>query len=355
MTDKSNLPMPNEPLTMANSNEEGAKPVNSGVVEPENPVTTPLTDISETPQTLNDMPGQETQSGETVVNTEENQNKFIAPNTQEQTQNTVLPETPFSPLPTANLSATPGLNPMPPVPTDFISTTESQKGSKFKVFVIVSIIIIVIIYAVVAYLYFSNKNSKGPNSVADDQKTESLTPGVKPFQIAISNGNIVKQVAGEAESVIVSKSDYTTTGITGFVSVSVSPDKSKICFGSLPPAPSPSIFVANIDGTNVVKMADARQNCIWDKESKSVFYTDILNKTKSVNIYQYDMTTSAETDLTSGSINKGTIRQYKIVGLSADASKLICQYEDVSPSPKPSEVPSGQCQIDLSTNEVTIL
>jgi hypothetical protein len=242
-----------------------------------------------------------------------------------------------------------------PVPQDFITTMSSPKTSNFKTFVIISLLVIAVIYSAVAYLYFQNKKAKDELALSNASPTSAPAAIEKTISIIIKNGNVVKEVTDEGDTVLVAKSDYPTTGITGFAKVTLSNDKTKMCLESLPPAPGPGIYVANADGTNVVKAGDAKQNCTWDSTGGRVFYSNSASTIASVNIYQFDLATATETDLTGPSIAKNSIRQYKAVGLSADSSKLMCQYEDLKPTPKPSEMPSGQCEIDLTTKEVKLL
>lgn len=265
--------------------------------------------------------------------------------------------TPSMPVPAIKPQATPNPpQPFTPPSESVISSVSSNRVSFFKIFIVIALVVIVIIYALVVYLYLQNKKSK--ESLGGNQVQVSAVPTAtlpKPFQIKIKNGNVVKEIEGEVDTVLVSKEDYPSVGITGFVKVNLSEDKTRICFESLPPAPKPASYIANIDGTNVVKITDNKQSCTWNKNSQSVFYTSIASQNASINIFQYDIASQTEKDLTVTSIPANTVRQYKIVGLSADFSKLMCQYEDVSPTPRPSFIPSGQCEINLVSQEVKLL
>src|SRR3989304_5022143 len=109
-----------------------------------------------------------------------------------------------------------------------------------------------------------------------------------------------------------------SSGITGFARVVVSPDNQKICFESWPPAPEPAMYIANIDGSEIVEVNPNRQSCLWKSDTKGVFYINTTSTTSPVNIFYFDLASQEETNVTAESVTEGTVRRYKIVGLSGD-------------------------------------
>ena len=88
---------------------------------------------------------------------------------------------------------------------------------------------------------------------------------------------------------------------------------------------------------------------MWSGNSKYVFYLNNPSNNSNTNIYVYNFELSSEEELTSSSFEKGKVRRFELVGLSADETKLICRYEDVETETV------GECEIDISTKEVTYL
>ena len=270
--------------------------------------------------------------------------------------------------PTVSETQQPPIQQVPPVAVPappqgpITATPRSGSFSKFKVFVVIAIIAIVAIYSFVTFLYFQNKKLKSevtevpPVTTGDVANGEqNLLPTVPPPVVAtaenvkILNGNVVLQTSPDAESkVLVSKEDFSSTGITGFARVAVSEDGKMLCFESWPPAPEPALYIANADGSDVQEVSPNRQNCLWALDTTKVYYSDYLSKTSAKNIYAYDIATGVETSLTENSQPTATNRAYDIVGLSSDGAKLICTYIE-------GKTKTGQCEIDLATSEVVLL
>ena len=237
-------------------------------------------------------------------------------------------------------------------PSSVTTSTHGNKG--FKIFVMVGILFIAIIYAVVAYLYFQNKKisdvnnqEKHVSNEPDETDTVDDTPKFSPEHVKILNGNIIYDDS-VSQAVIVSKDKYTSTGITGFAKVTVSPDNTKICFESWPPAPEPALFLANVDGSEISEVNPNRRYCAWSPDSQRILYESF--SAEASDIFIYDINGKTETNLTPESEGKDSEKIFSLVGLSGDGSKAICSYQDLF-----DETINGQCEIDLSTKEVTFL
>src|SRR3989344_4854867 len=191
------------------------------------------------------------------------------------------------------------------VPTnEFITpasvTMGSKGGGSFGKFVVIGVVIIAIIYAVVGYLYLQNekfKNTSGENTQTPDsvsnQEVLNPTPVFSPENFKIVNGNVVYQDPVNGAQTIVDKSSYSSTGITGFAKVTVSPDASKLCFESWPPAPKPALFISKIDGSEISEINGNRRYCVWTTDSKKIVYENTSGEATDILIY--DNETKAET------------------------------------------------------------
>ena len=244
--------------------------------------------------------------------------------------------------------------PQSPQPSAQFTGVSKKSGSGFKFFVIFSIIVIVVIYAGVAYLYSQNQKLKNGSENTDAQLTPTLTPtpAFSPDQIKVKNGSVVREIPQGEVIVLIDKEKYESTGITGFAKVAVSPDETKICFESWPPAPEPALYVATITGFDIEEVSPNRQNCVWTQDSNRIIYVNSSSKTTPANIFLYSLEDNVETNLTKDSVPEGSVRRYEIVGFSADGGKIICTYEDVGGT---EEGLGGECEIDLTSLTVSFL
>ena len=228
-------------------------------------------------------------------------------------------------------------------------------GGGFKAFVIIGIVVILAIWAGVAYLFIQNrgiKSESGENITADVPDKDTV-PEFSPEQIKIKSGSIIREYPGGDTVILVDKENYESTGITGFLKVAVSPDNSKMCFESWPPAPEPALYISDIDGQNLIEASPNRQSCVWSKDSAKVFYINTASNSAPVNIFEYELSTSTESDLTGDFIPAGVVRRYEIVGLSADGTKIICKFEDLGGAATSDTV--NECEVDLESGEVSSL
>jgi hypothetical protein len=240
------------------------------------------------------------------------------------------------------------------VPPANVTTIESKKGGKgFGIFVVIGIIAILCIYAYVGYLYFQNQKLKGSTSGTGNQQTSdaTITPtvGFNKDYVKVSGGNVIYDDGSGNPKILVDKSNFTSTGITGFIKVSVSPDNQRMCFEAWPPAPTPALYIANVDGSSVSQVNENRKSCLWTEDSNKILYVNIASPVLTSNIYLYDTETKEEKNLTQPDLSVTATKNFELVGLSADGTKAICKYETIGKD----EV--GQCEIDLYSHEVTYL
>lgn len=233
--------------------------------------------------------------------------------------------------------------------------TQKPKGfSKFFIFIVVLLLVVATIWFGVGYIYLQNKNIK--KDVADNLSDESLTPALvptpifSPRQIKIVNGSIIRDIPSGEIVTLISKDDYPSTGITGFMKVAVSPDEKSMCFESWPPVLKPALYIAKIDGSNVKEISPDRRNCVWSSDNKYLIYINEPSSVLNTDIYAYDVSASMENNLTESYAGKGSARKFEIIGLSADGSKVVCVYYDVTANV--SEVIKNDCEIDLKTLKV---
>ncbi len=263
--------------------------------------------------------------------------------------------TSFSQAQESQVASAPPPPSSPPLASPTIVSAQRKGPSWFKIFVIFALIIIAIIYSAVFYLYLQNRNLR--SQTLQTEPTSNLpsatpTPSFSPSWIRIQNGNVVRHEPGKEPIILVNKNDYPSTGIVGFARVIVSPDNNLLCFEALSPAVEPAIYVSNVDGSNVRMISTNKQNCVFRSDSKSIFYINTAPKSSPVSIFQYDLTqeNAVEIDLTKSSVPEGVVRRYEIVGFSADDTKIICKYEEITQE----EEKTGECEINLVSGEVNV-
>ena len=226
---------------------------------------------------------------------------------------------------------------------------KNKKGFIDYFIYFVSAVAFLIWIAVVA-LYIQNKDKKEPVNIGDSaavSPTITLVPE-KKFNITTKNGNVININENGDEEVVVKKEDYEFTGISGFIKVSVSPNKKKLCFESWPPSPQPALYVSDIEGTGVLKVNSNRRNCYWSGDSSKVVYNDLKSEKEATNIYVYDVETASETLLTVHTATESAKPKFHTsVGWSADNKKVLCRY---AYQKTPNDV--RECEVDIETKFV---
>lgn len=283
------------------------------------------------------------------------------PNQPEQNGNFTTPEVGTLPVqdqmpPTTTPPMQPEVIPQqlqPPVAQAMSSTADQPKANKFKFAILAFAIITLIIYAAVFFLFLSNRNLE---NTAKEEETSQNTPPAEvavfnPDQVQIVNGSIYRVVSPSNQTPLVLKESYTSTGITGFATVKVSPDNQKLCFEAWPPAPEPAMYVSNVDGSEVVEVAPGRRGCHWSADSAKLAYVNHTTDVSAVDIYLYDVQSATETNLTAGKSPEDTIRYY-VVSDWAGATTLLCSFTEEIQS-TPGEERTAECQINTITGEIT--
>src|SRR5260221_9453286 len=215
------------------------------------------------------------------------------------------PAAPMQPQPTQFPSPQPLPPPVPPMPQEgtqsVISGGSSKKGlGGFGIFVIVAIIILASVWGVVAYLYIGNKN-KTAQETANNEAAVEVSPTAIPFnatEIQITNGDVARLSSVGETQTLVKKEDYPGSGLIGFAHVAVSPDNTKLCFESIPPASDPTLYISNVDGTNVETVVKNKHTCTWSPDNNFLFYINDTLGNKQIDIYAYSLTSKEERNLT---------------------------------------------------------
>lgn len=244
--------------------------------------------------------------------------------------------------------------PSPTTPVQSVITTPPEKpaSSKFSIFVGFLIVVTLAIYGFVGYLYLQNSQLK--KEIKEKSSGQlSGTPTVTPtpeigLEIKIVNGNVVEVAQSGETKTLVNKADYPSTGITGFAKVAVSPDAKMFCFEAWPPAPEPALYLADIDGSNLMEVSPNRKDCYWTSDSQKIVYTNTSSDSTPVDIFIYDIAKDEEKNLTGGLTGEGFIRFYEIVGLSEDGGKIECKYSETT-SAAEGTTTEGNCEINLTT------
>jgi len=235
-----------------------------------------------------------------------------------------------------------------PVNPPSVISYKKKKGFIDYFIYFVSAVAFLVWVAVIA-LYFQNKESKETvEKVAEvASPTVTLIPE-KKYNITTKNGNVININENGDEEVVVNKGDYESTGISGFIKVSVSPNKKKLCFESWPPSPQPAIYISDIEGAEVSKINANMRNCYWSGDSSKLVYNDVKSEKEATNLFIYDIDSASETLLTVHTATESARpKLHTAVGWSADDKKVLCQY---SYQKTPQEV--RECEVELETKFV---
>lgn len=239
-----------------------------------------------------------------------------------------------------------------------VVTDRKEKG-KLPVFIIILIVIAVLVYGAVAYLYFSNKKLKQDLSTPTVSNQVQVMPEptamVETFQYLIDNGSIKKVSSSGTEEIIIQKTDYKDTGITGFINVISSSNGNYICFWSLPPALGPALYYSDANGAGVTLIAEKGKSCVWSNDEGMIAYINDATEDQPVDVYLFNTVTTDIKNLTlQNSGSSAVFRRYEPTAFSTDDSKILCTYEEID-TDDPSLENLGTCEIDIATGAVTDL
>jgi len=221
-------------------------------------------------------------------------------------------------------------------------------GKKFTILIVFLSIIAALIWVGVAYLYYSN--TQMTNSSIDEviEVTPPPAPSKPSDEIQISNGSVVRlSSATNEEEMLVDKGNFEGTGITGFISVIVSPDEKLMCFSSISPAPAPAMYVASVDGSAVTQVNSNSSGCVWSSDSNSIAFLNNTTDLSAVDVFKYDIATQEVTNLTEDAVSIGTIRRYDLPSWSS-SDTLVATYTDTAGLVET----KGISTITISTGEI---
>ena len=288
------------------------------------------------------------------VNSESNASPVPVPAVQ------VSPTPPTSSVPLPSVTTIPSETPTPepaesPSSNITVTTPAPSKKSKFGLFIGILIFIVILVFGGVGYLFLQNTKlesglPKDTMSVSEPTAIPTQSPPIEanlPKQIVIENGSVVSKGSTGDTTIIINKTDYPDSGIIGFTKVIESPDGSSLCVETWPPAPTPAIYIADIDGGNVRKITESRRNCNWSQDSKKIVYLNYTSDTAGVDIFMYDTVSSIETNLTSSTVSTG-FRYYSVKDVTND--KILCSYTQSSILGG-EQTPASSCEIDMTSGE----
>lgn len=234
---------------------------------------------------------------------------------------------------------------------------QEEKSSKFPILMVFLVFLAIAVYGFVAYLYFSNQKLKEGSQKTSDKSTLTQpipTQTVETFQYLIENGNIKKISSAGKEKIIISKDDYSSTGLIGFTNVIPSDKGDYICFWSLPPALKPALYYSDNEGSAVKLIKEKVKNCVWGSKEDKLAYINDVGEGLPVDIFLYDLENELEKNLTNQATASGVFRRYEATSFSSDDAKVLCSYEEINKS-QPSLETLGNCEIDTTTSKVTDL
>lgn len=220
---------------------------------------------------------------------------------------------------------------------DFITFKNKRK------FPLASILFVAVALIFTVGMFYAGLNMILNQKENSSQNTEGEVSETATNLFSIRDGNIISN-SGTGD-IIINKDDYPDTGIGGFSFVNASPDGTKICFGSLSPAPSPSLYWASSDGSNTTKIGESYINCMWHTDNTRILFTDNPVIGERADIWLYDTSNEEFKNLTENLEIEGLTRIYTLTGISSNGKKAECSLSDYN-SEENKTVDAG-CEIDI--------
>lgn len=208
--------------------------------------------------------------------------------------------------------------------------------------VLITVVILVGATGGIAFLVKNRETGVQPGNHSSDENGSS-------WNIEILDGDIYKVHESGTKESLIDKKDFASESVQSFVSASLSPDKSKMCFVASTIVPM-WLYYSDIDGGNITKI-DLAKNCFWSHNSKLIAYNNHTTDVSSVDIYLYNTVSGEKKNLT-GKESQEIMRVYNAPIWSEDDSKIRGEYTSF-PFSNIEMTTKGVSVIDVSSGEVT--
>jgi hypothetical protein len=193
---------------------------------------------------------------------------------------------------------------------------------------IVPYIILIILALVIVGIVFILLNRN------EAQKRESFEPGQseqageETWDVKIIKGDIYKVYESTKNELLISTTDIEDEVIESFITVGLSPDKSKICFVGQSMVPQ-WLFYANADGSGITKIGLGK-NCVWSNNSQKVAYNNHTTDVSPVNVLVYDSALKKTINYTADVQSEDLIRAYGVPVWSKNDSEITSEFSSMA-------------------------
>ena len=238
------------------------------------------------------------------------------------------------------------------------STARVPEYSKQKTrFILLLIFMTLFFFGTTIFLSYQNIQLNkslqvNQKNVTPLESAPTPTSDVSAGEIKAIDGNISQLITANEAKILVDKNNYQSEGISGFDKVIISPDGTKMCFLGYVLAPPVWLYVANVDGSGVVKVGLAK-NCVWSHDSRKIAFNNHTTDVSPIDIYVYDVLLGRTHNLTESlqSQNKAdAVRLYDIPLWSEDDSEVSGKF--VATNMSAQDQRSGVSIINVITGKI---
>lgn len=237
--------------------------------------------------------------------------------------------------------------------TPLPETPPPPKSKKWLI--IIFGVILTFLISIIGFLVYQNYQLKkaleakpSPSSIPFPSPTP--TPQAEK-EIKIIGDNIFRVKASGETEILVNINDpvFTTDFIVTLSEVQTSPDKSKICFVGMPPAPDPLVYYSDLNSGEIFKVGWGK-NCFWSPDSQKIAFNNYATDVSPVNIFVYDLLSKESRNLTKDAAGEGFIRYYDPPEW-IDNTKILTKFTSVD-MPNGTSRTEGTSIINVSTGEI---
>ncbi len=170
------------------------------------------------------------------------------------------------------------------------------------------------------------------------------------WNVKIVAGDIYKVYDSAKKELLVSKTDIDDEVIENFVVVTLSPDRSKICFVGQSMVPQ-WLYYANIDGSGITQIGLGK-NCVWSNSSQKIAYNNHTTDVSPVDVLVYDLLLKSTKNYTADVQSTNLIRAYESPVWSENDNEITSKFSSLAMDGT-GTTKGGTSMIDLASGQIS--